>query len=93
MEVKLTLTPGQEVLVQRAMEQGRYRSAEEAVVDAMGRWEERERQRIDLTTDIGRAEMDLKSGCYQDYTDDTLPILADELKREAREMRASLQTR
>ncbi|HYL36646.1 MAG TPA: type II toxin-antitoxin system ParD family antitoxin [Bryobacteraceae bacterium] len=91
MEVRLT--PDQEILIQRAIEQGRYRSAEEAVRDAMAQWEERERQRIDLTTDIGRAELELKSGWYSDYTDDTLPLLAEELKREAREMRASLQSR
>jgi len=91
MEVKLT--PSQEVLIQRAIEQGRYRSAEEAVRDAMARWEERERQRIDLTTGIGRAEMELNSGCYRDYTDDTLALLAEELKREARELRASVQSR
>jgi putative addiction module CopG family antidote len=91
MEVKLT--PAQEVLIQRAIEQGRYRSAEEAVRDAMFRWEEHERRRIDLTTDIGRAETELKSGSYTDYTDDTLPLLAEELKREAREMRASQQSR
>ncbi|HLG98333.1 MAG TPA: type II toxin-antitoxin system ParD family antitoxin [Bryobacteraceae bacterium] len=91
MEVKLT--PRQEFLIQRAIEQGRYRSADDAVRDAMARWEERERERIDLTTDIGRAEADLKSGSYQDYTDDTLAFLAEELKREAREMRASLQSR
>ncbi len=91
--MEVSLTPGQEVLIQRAIEQGRYRSAEEAVRDAMARWEERERQRIDLTTDVGRAEMELNSGCYSDYTDDTLPLLAEELKREAREMRASLQSR
>jgi Arc/MetJ-type ribon-helix-helix transcriptional regulator len=79
--------------MQRAIEQGRYRSAEEVVRDAMSRWEERESQRIDLTTDISRAETELKSGSYRDYTDDTLPLLAEELKREAREVRASLQAR
>ena len=91
--MEVTLTPSQEVLIQRAIEQGRYGSAEEAVRDAMARWEERERQRIDLTTDLGRAELELKSGGYSDYTDDTLPLLAQELKREAREMRASSQPR
>jgi len=91
MEVKFT--PSQQALIQRAIEQGRYGSAEGAVRDAMALWEERERQRIDLTTDIGRAETELKSGWYSDHTDDTLPLLAEELKREAREMRASLLPR
>lgn len=91
MEVKLT--PTQEVLIQRAIEQGRYRSAEHAVRDAMARWEERERQRVDLTTGIARAEAELNSGSYSDYTDDTLPLLADELKHEARQLRESVQSR
>ena len=91
--MEVVLTPTQEALIQRAVELGRYSSAEEAVRDAMTRWEERERQRIDLTTDIGRAEMDLKSGYYTDYTDDTLPLLAEELKREARQMRLSVLSR
>ena len=91
MEVKLT--PGQEDLIQHAIEQGRYRSAEEVVREAMARWEERERQRIDLATDIGHAENDLKSGAFNDYTDDTLPLLAEELKREARQLRLALQSR
>lgn len=91
--MELKLTPSQEVLIQRAIEQGRYRSDEEAVRDAMAQWEERERQRIDLTTETGRAEAELKSGSYRDYTDDTLPLLAEELKREARELRATLQPR
>ena len=91
--MELKLTPSQEVLIQRAIEQGRYRSDEEAVRDAMSQWEERESQRIDLTTETGRAEAELKSGSYRDYTDDTLPLLAEELKREARELRATLQPR
>jgi len=91
--MEVTLTPSQEILIQRAIELGRYRSTEDAVRDAMARWEERERQRIDLTTDIGRAETELKSGWYSDYTDDTLPLLAEELKSEARQMRAALLSR
>ena len=91
--MEVTLTPTQEVLIQRAIEQGRYRSAEEAVRSALARWEERERQRIDLTTEIGRAETELQSGWYSDYTDDTLSHLAEELKREARELRASVPSR
>ena len=89
MEVKLT--PNQEALIQRAIEQGRYQSPEDALRDAIERWEERERQRIDLTTGIGRAEMDMKAGLFTDYTDETLALLAEELKQEAREMRNSLQ--
>ena len=91
--MEVTLTPSQEDLIQRAIEQGRYRSADEAVRDAIAWWAERERQRIDLTSDVGRAETELKTGCYTDYVDETLPALAEELKREARETREMREAR
>ena len=52
--------------------------------DALARWEADERARIDLIAALDEAEADLENGQYGDYTDETLPTLADELKREAR---------
>lgn len=80
-------TPGQQVFIQRAIASGRYRSAEEALSDAMHRWEAEERTRIELQAAFEESEADLKAGAFTDYTNDTLPQLADELKREARDMR------
>ena len=65
---------------------GRYRSADEAIHDAMQRWEEDERIRIELQAAFDEAEADLKAGAFTDYTKETLPQLASELKREARDM-------
>ena len=77
-------TPDQQAFIHRAIASGRYRSAEEAVSDAMARWEEDERKRIELLAALDEAEGDILAGEYADYTNDTLPRLSEELKREAR---------
>lgn len=53
----------------------------------MRRWEEDERTRIELLAAFDEAEADLQSGEYADYTKETLPRLAGELKQEARAAR------
>ena len=50
----------------------------------MARWEEDERRRIELLSAFDGSEKDVSAGHYTDYSNDTLPHLADELKREAR---------
>lgn len=77
-------TADQQAFIHRAIASGRYRSADEAVQDAMARWEEDERRRIELLAAFDDAESDLSTGHYTDYTSETLPVLADELKHEAR---------
>jgi hypothetical protein len=46
-----------------------------------------ELNRIEIIAALDEAEADLLAGRYSDYTDETSPQLAEELKREAREMR------
>ena len=82
--MEVHFTPDQEALIRRGIATGRYRTAEDAVQDAMARWEEGERTRIEVLASLDEAEGDLETGRYTDYTDETLPRLADELKREAR---------
>ena len=55
--------------------------------DAPARWEEGERARLELLAALDEAEADLEAGRYADYADATMPRLADELKRESRELR------
>ena len=43
-----------------------------------------ERLRTELSAALDEAEADLRAGRYADYTPETLPALADDLKREAR---------
>jgi len=85
--MEVQLTPDQEAFVRKAVANGRYPNAEAAVLDAMARWEEGERARLELLAAIDEAEADLGAGHFIDCTDASLPRLADALKREARELR------
>ncbi|HEV3196331.1 MAG TPA: type II toxin-antitoxin system ParD family antitoxin [Bryobacteraceae bacterium] len=87
MEVNFVPDPDQEAFIRRGIASGRYRTAEDAVRDAMARWEEGERARVELLARLDEAESDVETGQYTDYSNETLPLLADELKREARTLR------
>ena len=81
------LTPDQKAFVRRAIESGRLTREEDAVKEALSLWEERERSRMQILVALDEAEADVQAGRFADYTPDTLPQLAEELKREARELR------
>jgi Arc/MetJ-type ribon-helix-helix transcriptional regulator len=85
MEIKLT--PDQEAFIRQAIKAGRLRREEDAVEEALALWEERERSRSELMLAFDEAEADLRAGRYTDYSDQTLPELTDQLKREARAQR------
>ena len=85
MEVQFTIE--QQAFLRQAIASGRYRTAEDAVRDALATWENRERARAERIASLDEAEADLVAGRFADYTDDTLPELAAELKREARAQR------
>jgi putative addiction module CopG family antidote len=82
-------TPDQEAFIRHAIESGRLHREEDAVREALSLWEERERARVELGAALDEAEADLEAGHYTDYTNETLPQLAGELKREARALRDS----
>ena len=77
-------TPDQKAFIRRAIESGRFHDEEDAVREALSLWEERERARTEILAALDDAEADLDAGRYADYTDATLPDLADELKKAAR---------
>lgn len=54
---------------------------------ALALWATRERHRVEMMAALDEAEANLLSGDFDDYTDDTLPLLAEELKAEARALR------
>jgi putative addiction module CopG family antidote len=87
MAMEVAFTPDQEAFIRQAIASGRYRSPEDAVRDAMTRWEESERSRLRLLTAFNEAETDLDSGDFTDHTDENESTLAAELKREARALR------
>jgi len=80
-------TPEQQAFIHRAIESGRLHDEEDAVREALSLWEQRERARTEVLVALDDAEADLAAGRYSDYTDTTLPVLADELKHEARSPR------
>jgi putative addiction module CopG family antidote len=90
--MEVELTPDQEAFIRMAVASGRYATVEAAVRDAMARWEEGERARLELLAALDEAEADLETGHYADYADATLPRLAEELKREARELNVRRQS-
>jgi Arc/MetJ-type ribon-helix-helix transcriptional regulator len=85
MEVRLT--PDQEAFIRQAIASGRDRTPEDAVLDAMARWEESERARIELCAALDEAEGELATAQYSDWSEETLPQLSAELKREGRARR------
>ncbi|MGD1071385.1 MAG: type II toxin-antitoxin system ParD family antitoxin [Bryobacteraceae bacterium] len=87
--MEVHLTPEQQAFVQLAVKSGRYRSAEDAVRDAMIRWEEDERMRAETIAALDEAEADLETGRYRDYSESDLPQLARELKSEGRAFRSA----
>ncbi|MGH9430532.1 MAG: ribbon-helix-helix domain-containing protein [Terriglobia bacterium] len=91
--MEVQLTPDQEALIREAVDSGRYANVEDAVRHAMSRWEESERARLELLAVLDEAEADLQGGRYIDYSDAALPRLADELKREGRDLRQREQPR
>lgn len=82
--MEVHLTADQKAFIKRGVQAGRYRNVEEAVQDALARWEEDERTRLELVAALREAQADLDEGRYMDYTDAVLPKLAQELKREGR---------
>jgi putative addiction module CopG family antidote len=79
----IELTPDQKAFVRQAIESGRLAQEEDAVREALSLWEERERSRMELLASLDEAEADMKAGRFRVGT----PQLAEDLKREARELR------
>jgi putative addiction module CopG family antidote len=90
--MEVHLTPDQQAFVRQGIASGRYGSAEDAVKEALAAWEEAERVRLELVLALDEAEADLKAGRFADYGNEALPVLAEELKREARAERKREQS-
>jgi Arc/MetJ-type ribon-helix-helix transcriptional regulator len=84
---EVQFTPAQEAFVRQAIESGRLQRAEDAIQQALSLWEKQERNRVEILAALDEAEADLQTGQYADYTDVTLPLLAEQLKAEAKALR------
>lgn len=55
-------SPSQEALIRQAVEAGRFERPEDAVKEALGLWEERERTRAEFRKTLDEAETSLAHG-------------------------------
>lgn len=91
--MRVTLPPELTAFVQDLVKSGRYPSANEAAAAAVELLQEREELRAfkleRLRQELAKADDDFKAGRYTRYTDETLPQLAEKIKREGRKRLAS----
>ncbi len=80
----MQLTDDQRAFVRQAIESGRLHRAEEAVQEAMGLWEERERTRAEILASVDRAEASLARGEGRSITQESMRGLAEEVKAAGR---------
>jgi Arc/MetJ-type ribon-helix-helix transcriptional regulator len=87
MGMEVQFTPEQEAFIRQAISSGRLNRAEDAIQQALSLWEKQERNRVEILAAFDEAEADLQIGQYDDYADETLLLLADQLKAEGRALR------
>ncbi|MBV9763664.1 MAG: hypothetical protein JOZ48_02365 [Acidobacteriaceae bacterium] len=78
------LTPDQKAFARRAIESGRLHSEQDAVLEALALWEERERQRTEflLTLEDARTSLAREEGRL--ITQDSMRQLAQDVKERGR---------
>jgi len=80
----VSLTPDQKAFARQAIEAGRVASEEEAVLEALSLWEERERARSEILADVDAAEASLNHGAGRTITNEAMRDLAAEVKERGR---------
>ena len=78
------LTSDQKAFARRAVENGRLRSEEEAVREALALWEDRERQRAEFLLTLDDAKASLARGEGRAITRESMRQLAVEVKERGR---------
>ncbi len=80
----IQLTSDQKAFARRAIETGRLHSEEEAVIEALALWEDRERRRIEFLASLQRARASLARGEGRVITPESVRELAAEVKERGR---------
>ena len=60
--MEVHLTPDQQAFIRQAIETGRLQREQDAVLEAMALWEERERRRLEILAAVDQAETSLARG-------------------------------
>jgi putative addiction module CopG family antidote len=82
--MEVHLTPDQEAFIRDAIASGRLRSPEEAVLQALSLWEERERCRLEILAALDAAEASIARGEGIEITEESMKELAEGIKRSGR---------
>lgn len=82
--MNVELTPDQRALVKRAIDSGRFSHEDEAVQEALSLWEERERRRLEILASLDEAEASLARGEGRPITEESMTVLAEEVKQRGR---------
>ncbi len=87
------LTPDQEAFIREGIDAGRFRSAADAVQQALSLWEERERRRAEILMSVDKAEASLARGEGRIITPNSLRKLAEDVKQRGRTRLAGEKSR
>ena len=86
------LTADQEAFVRQAIESGRFNRVEDAVLEALSLWEQRERTRAEILAAVDLAETSIAKGSGRVITQESMRQLADEVKQRGRDRLATEQS-
>jgi Arc/MetJ-type ribon-helix-helix transcriptional regulator len=82
--MEVQLTSDQKAFARRAVENGRLRSEEDAVREALALWEERERGRIQFLSTLDEARAAIARGEGRVITQESMRELAAEVRERGR---------
>jgi putative addiction module CopG family antidote len=82
--MKVNISPDQKAFIREAIENGRFRSEEDALQEALALWEERERARSEILAAVDKAEDSIARGEGRIITRSSMRALAKEVKRRGR---------
>ena len=85
--MEVHLSPEQQAFIEQNVRAGRFASNDEALREAVDLLQERESEIDSLRAAVDESDDDLTHGRYSEYSDQTLPQLLEELKREGRACR------
>jgi Arc/MetJ-type ribon-helix-helix transcriptional regulator len=83
--MEVELTQDQKAFVRQAIQSGRLHREEDAVLEALALWEERERTRAEILAGVDEAEAAIARGEGRTITQQSMRDLAGDVKRRGRE--------
>lgn len=82
--MEVQLTSDQKAFARRAIESGRFHTEQDAVLEALAMWEERERRRVEILAAVDQAEASFARGEGRRIGTSAESVqLANEIKRRA----------